>query len=97
MERLRSSPPREVGRVLVSRVDDLARGDGGLPPTDGVRWFLADDSRVIVRPSGTEPKIKVYLEAVEPVAGPGQLAAARRAAAERLAELRTAMESLTRI
>jgi phosphomannomutase len=97
MERLRSTPPRELGRVLVSRVDDLVRGDGGLPPTDGVRWFLADDSRVIVRPSGTEPKIKVYLEAVAPVAEAGQLAAARRTAAERLAALRTAMESLTRI
>jgi phosphomannomutase len=81
----------------VSRVDDLARGDGGLPPTDGVRWFLADDSRVIVRPSGTEPKIKVYLEAVEPVTEAGQLAAARQAAAERLAAMRTAMESLTRV
>ena len=97
MERLRSTPPRELGGVSVSRVDDLARGDGGLPPTDGVRWFLADDSRVIVRPSGTEPKIKVYLEAVEPVAGADQLAAARQAAAERLAAMRTAMESLTRI
>ncbi len=97
MERLRSTPPRELGGVLVSRVDDLARGDGGLPPTDGVRWFLADDSRVIVRPSGTEPKIKVYLEAVEPVAEADRLAAARRAAAERLAAMRTAMESLTRI
>jgi phosphomannomutase len=95
MERLRSNPPRELGRVLVSRVDDLARGDGGLPPTDGVRWFLADGSRVIVRPSGTEPKIKVYLEAVEPVAEAGRLAAARRAAAERLAAMRTAMEPLT--
>ena len=50
-----------------------------------------------MRPSGTEPKIKVYLEAVEPVAGPDRLAAARRAAAERLAAMRTAMESLTRI
>jgi phosphomannomutase len=97
MERLRSTPPRELGRVPVSRVDDLARGDGGLPPTDGVRWFLADDSRVIVRPSGTEPKIKVYLEAVEPVTEAGQLAAARQAAAERLAAMRTAMESLTRV
>ncbi|MEO7234632.1 MAG: phospho-sugar mutase, partial [Lapillicoccus sp.] len=36
MERLRSSPPPEVGRVRVLRTDDLAAGDGGLPPTDGV-------------------------------------------------------------
>ena len=53
--------------VDVARADDLARGDGGLPPTEGLRYYLADDSRVIVRPSGTEPKLKVYLEVVEPV------------------------------
>ena len=52
------------------RSSTCRRGDGGLPPTDGLRWFLADGTRVIVRPSGTEPKLKVYLEAVEPVGGP---------------------------
>jgi phosphomannomutase len=62
-----------------------------------VRWFLADGSRVIVRPSGTEPKIKVYLEAIEPVSDRGQLAAARRTAADRLASLRAALEPLTRV
>ena len=97
MERLRSAPPRELGTVEVSQVDDLARGDGGLPPTDGLRYFLADRSRVIVRPSGTEPKLKVYLEAIEPVGQPDRLADARRIAAERLAALRSAMEALTRI
>ena len=64
MERLRSAPPTRVAGVAVAQLDDLARGDGGLPPTDGLRFFLADRSRVIVRPSGTEPKVKVYLEAV---------------------------------
>ena len=97
MERLRSAPPRELGAVAVAQVDDLSRGDGGLPPTDGLRWFLADGSRVIVRPSGTEPKLKVYLEAVEPVGTPDRLAAARRTAAERLVAMRTAMEGMTRI
>jgi phosphomannomutase len=97
MERLRSAPPRELGTVLVAQVDDLSRGDGGLPPTDGVRWFLADGCRVIVRPSGTEPKLKVYLEVVEPTPGAEGLAEARRVAAERLAVLRTALETLTRI
>jgi phosphomannomutase len=97
MDRLRSAPPRELGTVLVSRVDDLARGDGGLPPTEGVRWFLADGSRVIVRPSGTEPKLKVYLEAVEPVGPPERLAEARRTATGRLTDLHGAMETLTRI
>jgi phosphomannomutase len=95
MERLRSSPPVEVGDARVVGVDDLAAGDGGLPPTEGVRWFLADGSRVVVRPSGTEPKIKVYLEAVEPVSGPEGLAAARAVTADRLATMRTALEQLT--
>ncbi len=93
MERLRSAPPTEVAGVAVTRLDDLAAGDGGLPPTEGLRWFLADDSRVIVRPSGTEPKLKVYLEVIEPVAG--DLVRARSAAATRLAALRTAYEVLT--
>jgi phosphomannomutase len=97
MDRLRTSPPAELDTIRVTQADDLSRGDGGLPPTDGVRWFLADGSRVIVRPSGTEPKIKVYLEAVEPVTGADGLATAREAAAARLATLRAAMESLTRV
>jgi phosphomannomutase len=77
MERLRSAPPTRVAGVAVAQLDDLARGDGGLPPTDGLRFFLADRSRVIVRPSGTEPKVKVYLEAIEPVDGRDDLVAAR--------------------
>jgi len=94
MGRLRSAPPAAVGPARVTRADDLAAGDGGLPPTDGVRWFLDNGSRIIVRPSGTEPKIKVYLEAVEPVES-GGLAAARAVTADRLATMRAAMEQLT--
>lgn len=97
MERLRSKPPETLAEVAVTQVDDLARGDGGLPPTEGLRWFLADRSRVIVRPSGTEPKLKVYLEAIEPVADREQLGAARTVAAARLTSLRQAMELLTRV
>jgi len=97
MERLRSAPPSRVAGVAVAQLDDLARGDGGLPPTDGLRFFLADQSRVIVRPSGTEPKVKVYLEAIEPVSGREDLAAARARAGSRLAAIRTTFEALTRI
>ncbi|MBM6401056.1 phospho-sugar mutase [Phycicoccus sonneratiae] len=95
MERLRSAPPSTVAGVEVTRVDDLARGDGGLPPTEGLRWYLADDSRVIVRPSGTEPKLKVYLEVVEPVTGE-DLRGARERAATRLAALKADLEVATR-
>ncbi|CAN7347496.1 phospho-sugar mutase [Knoellia sp. LjRoot47] len=94
MGRLRAEPLTEVAGVEVSRLDDLAAGDGGLPPTEGLRWFLADESRVIVRPSGTEPKLKVYLEVIEAVEG-DDLAGARTRAAERLAAIRGDLEAAT--
>ncbi|MDT0213471.1 phospho-sugar mutase [Rothia sp. ARF10] len=94
MARLRAEPMGSVAGVEVSRVDDLAAGDGGLPATEGLRWFLADDSRIIARPSGTEPKLKVYLEVIEPVAG-DDLAGARSRAAERLAAIRADLEAAT--
>ncbi|HEX6917862.1 MAG TPA: phospho-sugar mutase, partial [Phycicoccus sp.] len=97
MDRLRDEPREQVAGVAVERLDDLARGDGGLPPTEGLRWYLADGSRVIVRPSGTEPKLKVYLEVVEPVGEGGDLRAARQRAAARLAALRADLEGATRI
>jgi phosphomannomutase len=95
MDRLRSAPPAEIGGVAVRRIDDLAQGSAQLPPTDGLRYHLTDDSRVIVRPSGTEPKLKVYLEVVVPVAGADALGAARAEAARRLALVRTSMAELT--
>ena len=98
MRRLRETPPTSIAGVPVARFDDLAAGDGGLPPTDGLRWYLEDGSRVIVRPSGTEPKLKVYLEAVEmpePRDGGDGLAHARWVAGERLAALRKDLTALT--
>ena len=67
MERLRSAPPATLVASPVLSVDDLADGVDGLPPTDGLRLLTQDGSRVIVRPSGTEPKVKCYLEVVFPV------------------------------
>jgi phosphomannomutase len=95
MGRLRSTPPGQVGEVAVTRVDDLAQGSPDLPPTDGLRYHLEDGSRVIVRPSGTEPKLKAYLEVVVPVAGRPGLPAARVEATARLDRLRAAMTELT--
>lgn len=92
MAALRATPPTELAGVAVTRADDLAEGTDGLPPTDGLRWSLADGSRVIVRPSGTEPKVKCYLEVVVPVASSvpvtEAVAAARIVAAGRLDALR---------
>ena len=71
MATLRSAPPATLGGLAVERVDDLALGSDDLPPTDGLRFSLAGGARVVVRPSGTEPKLKCYLEVVVPVEEPG--------------------------
>ncbi|MFS0793192.1 phospho-sugar mutase [Microbacterium sp. 1P10AE] len=62
MASLRAQPPAAVGEVAVSKVDDLLQGVDGLPPGDVLRIWLEDGSRLIVRPSGTEPKLKLYLD-----------------------------------
>jgi phosphomannomutase len=88
MNRLRATAPTALGGLTVDRVDDLSRGEGGLPPTEGLRYRLADGARVIVRPSGTEPKLKCYLEVVVPVDAEAGVDAARISAAARLDALR---------
>lgn len=62
MASLRADPPAAVGGVAVARIDDLLTGVDGLPPGDVLRLWLDDGSRLIVRPSGTEPKLKLYLD-----------------------------------
>ncbi|BDH08152.1 phospho-sugar mutase [Streptomyces seoulensis] len=87
MRRLRERPPVRLAGLTVTSAEDLTRGTAALPPTDGLRYTL-DGARVIVRPSGTEPKLKCYLEVVVPVAGRDALPAARTKAAELLAEIK---------
>ncbi|WP_193608933.1 phospho-sugar mutase [Nocardioides lijunqiniae] len=84
MTRLRTTPPATLGGLAVLGVDDLAQGSAALPPTEGLRYTLAEGARVIVRPSGTEPKIKCYLEVVVPVDPADGVEAARISAAGRL-------------
>lgn len=67
MRRLRADPPTTIGGAEVTAVHDLAEGATGLPPTDGLVIELAG-TRLVVRPSGTEPKTKVYGEVVVPAA-----------------------------
>ena len=90
MDRLRATPPESLGGLAVEQVEDLTEGSAELPPTDGLRYRLAGNARVIVRPSGTEPKIKCYLEVVVPIADddPGAVDAARISAAGRLDAIR---------
>jgi phosphomannomutase len=64
LERLRTNPPSHIGGKRVLSVDDLNLPKDGLPPTDGLRLWLEGDIRVIIRPSGTEPKVKCYVEVI---------------------------------
>jgi len=101
MARLRAEAPVALAGAEVTTVQDLAEGSAettGLPATDGVLLATVDDARVIVRPSGTEPKLKCYIEVREEVpvgADEAALGAVRRAAAEHLEriteDMRTAL------
>ena len=61
---LRSNPPRKIAGRTVESIDDLAKPSDGLPPTDGLRLWLSGGVRVIIRPSGTEAKLKCYIEVI---------------------------------
>jgi phosphomannomutase len=91
MARLRSTPPAEVGGVPVRQMDDLKDGFDALPPSDVLRIWLEDGSRVMVRPSGTEPKLKVYIDASS---DQGTVAERRSAAEARVRELADGMRAL---
>ncbi len=93
MARLRATPPTELGGLAVERADDLSTGSADLPPTEGLRYRLAGGARVVVRPSGTEPKLKCYLEVVVPVEDEGGVDAARIAAVSRLDALRDGIKA----
>ncbi|MER6561229.1 phospho-sugar mutase [Streptomyces sp. NPDC001027] len=87
MDRLRARPPASLAGLAVTSAEDLTRGTDRLPPTDGLRYTL-DGARIVVRPSGTEPKLKCYLEVVVPVAAHADLPAAHIKATALLADLK---------
>ncbi|MEV0178018.1 phospho-sugar mutase [Streptomyces sp. NPDC050625] len=87
MRRLREQPPTALAGLPITRAEDLTKGTETLPPTDGLRYTL-DGARVIVRPSGTEPKLKCYLEVVVPVTAHADLPAARARAADLLGAIK---------
>ncbi|MFD5570170.1 phospho-sugar mutase [Streptomyces cadmiisoli] len=88
MRRLRERPPARLAGLPVTGADDLTEGSDRLPPTDGLRYTL-DGARVVVRPSGTEPKLKCYLEVVIPVASHADLPAAHARASTLLTSLKS--------
>ncbi len=92
MAQLRAHPPEALlGTPVTYR--DLAVPSGDLPPTDGVELTSAE-VRVVVRPSGTEPKLKCYLEVVLPPERSQAGTTARKEAAEQLAALRREMQEI---
>lgn len=96
MGRLRAEPPAALAGRAVLAVDDLVEGDAarGFPPSDVLVLHL-DGGRVVVRPSGTEPKLKCYVEVVEPVAPDEPVATARARGASALASLTAAIAAAT--
>ncbi|MFD7442264.1 phospho-sugar mutase [Streptomyces sp. NPDC059909] len=90
MRALRERPPVLLAGLQVVEAEDLTKGSEKLPPTDGLRYYLEGEftARVVVRPSGTEPKLKCYLEVVVPVADASGLAAARARATEVLGAIK---------
>jgi phosphomannomutase len=94
MASLRARPPVELGGIGVAAVTDLLAPHELRVPTDALVLSLVDGSRVCLRPSGTEPKLKVYVEVVEPVGdGADAAAVARAAGATRVDRLVAAMAS----
>lgn len=91
MARLRAEPPASVGGIRVQRIEDLSDGFGELPPSDVLRILLDGGARVMVRPSGTEPKLKVYIDAVSE---DGTVAERRAAATSAVAALDAGMREL---
>jgi phosphomannomutase len=92
MSRLRAAAPTELAGQPIQSMSDLTGGTADLPSADVLRYRLRG-ARVVIRPSGTEPKIKAYLEIVEPVIA-GRLTEARRASRARMEPLRDAVREL---
>jgi phosphoglucomutase len=80
LDRLRATPPREIGGLAVTRFEDRRDENGRLGPIKGATdaasrnvlvFHFGEQARVVLRPSGTEPKAKIYLEACSPPCAPG--------------------------
>lgn len=92
MAALRAAPPATLAGSPVAETADLSSGWQGLPPTDALYFLTEAQDRVIVRPSGTEPKLKCYLESIVEV--DDDVASARGRAAERVAQLHRELRAL---
>lgn len=94
MARFRSAPPTEVAGHGVDAVIDLLRGEDGLPAADVLVFKLAGGRRIIMRPSGTEPKLKSYYEVRTTIGASEDITVARSRALAELAALRSAHQAM---
>jgi phosphomannomutase len=94
MKRFRAQPPSAIAGQTVESVVDLSKGEGGLPPSDVLVFKLAAGRRVIMRPSGTEPKLKSYYEVRVAVGDNESIADARKRGLADLGKLRDAHQAL---
>lgn len=97
VQSLRDDPPTSLGGLAVSEHFDLADGYEGLGPTDGVLLRLGSSGRVVVRPSGTEPKLKAYIEITSPPSDATPLDEQRRHGASVVDAVRSDLQSLLRL
>jgi phosphomannomutase len=94
MSKFRSAPPTKLAGIAIEQVVDLSRGEGGLPPSDVLVFKLAGGRRVIMRPSGTEPKLKSYYEVRITVGAKEAIGEARTRGVAELAKLRDAHQAM---
>ncbi|MCA9678642.1 MAG: phospho-sugar mutase, partial [Myxococcales bacterium] len=94
MTRFRTAAPATIAGHAVTEAIDLEHGAGDLPAADVLIWRLAGGRRVIMRPSGTEPKLKSYYEVRVEVGAGEDLAAARARARAELDALRDAHQAM---
>ncbi|MFT4185670.1 MAG: phospho-sugar mutase [Micrococcaceae bacterium] len=93
MKQLRSEPLTTIAGSKVTESRDLLKPTNNLPPTDGLAYYCEDGTRVIIRPSGTEPKLKCYLEVITD-SKDGSLDTARETAAKQLDEIKTELSKV---
>ena len=94
MQRFRAAPPAAIAGHPVLEVNDLASGAGGLPPSDVLVYKLDGGRRIIMRPSGTEPKLKSYYEVRVEMRDGEDMIDARVRGGKLLAELRDAHQAM---
>jgi phosphoglucomutase/phosphomannomutase len=65
MDRLRTQPPSQIGGIKIATLEDYSNDTMPLPKSDVMRFWLEDGTKLVIRPSGTESKIKIYAEVIE--------------------------------